>query len=250
VRERSVRELRRAAWPLTAVLLAATWCAACGPKPAPASPLAASPVPVVRDSGKPKLLGALVRGYDSADSLRGGVGLEVGDTAIDFVLKDTQGDEHSLSGLLADKPVVMVLGSFTCPVFRGSCAATEALYGLYGDRVNFIVVYTIEAHPVGARSPYSSGESLGTYSVDLQGSPIYQPATYQERLLLARKTVAEAGLTVPVLVDEMDNPVWCTYGAAPNAAYLIGTDGSILAAQRWYEPRAMESAILACTKNT
>lgn len=73
--------------------------------------------------------------------------------------------------------------------------------------------------------------------------------TYDERLALARKTAAEAGISVPMLVDPMDNPIWCTYGAMPNAAYLIGMDGTIIAAQRWYEPKQMESAILAHTGN-
>lgn len=50
---------------------------------------------------------------------------------------------------------------------------------------------------------------------------------------------------MPVLVDEMDDPVWCTYGAAPNAAYLIGTDGTVVTRQAWFDPGEMESAILA-----
>jgi len=40
-------------------------------------------------------------------------GLQVGTTAIDFTLEDTNGNEVTLSELLAEKPVVMVLGSFT-----------------------------------------------------------------------------------------------------------------------------------------
>ncbi len=40
-------------------------------------------------------------------------GLEVGTNAIDFTLKDTFGNEFTLSNLLAEKPVVLILGSFT-----------------------------------------------------------------------------------------------------------------------------------------
>lgn len=61
---------------------------------------------------------------------------------------------------------------------------------------------------------------------------------------LARKTVAEEGISVTVLVDEMDNPVGCTYGPAPNNAYLIGTDGTIMEKQGWYQPEQMEAAIV------
>ena len=36
-----------------------------------------------------------------------------GELAIDFTLKDVHGDEHHLLDLLAEKPVVLVFGSFT-----------------------------------------------------------------------------------------------------------------------------------------
>ena len=40
-------------------------------------------------------------------------GLEVGERAVDFTLKTTDGTELTLSELLAEKPVMMVFGSFT-----------------------------------------------------------------------------------------------------------------------------------------
>ena len=40
-------------------------------------------------------------------------GLPVGETAVNFTLKDIHDTEFRLSRLLAEKPVVMVLGSFT-----------------------------------------------------------------------------------------------------------------------------------------
>jgi hypothetical protein len=44
---------------------------------------------------------------------QGSSGLGVGEVAVNFTLKDTYGSEYSLSTLLAEKPVVMVFGSFT-----------------------------------------------------------------------------------------------------------------------------------------
>ncbi len=41
------------------------------------------------------------------------VGLAIGDTAVDFTLKDIEGNTVSLRSLLSEKPVVMVFGSFT-----------------------------------------------------------------------------------------------------------------------------------------
>jgi len=108
--------------------------------------------------------------------------------------------------------------------------------------VHFVIIYTKEAHAV------DTGRT-GSYSRDEEGNPVYDPQTYEERLELAIKTIAAEGITVPVLVDEMDNPLWCTYGPAPNNAYLIGTDGMIVTKQGWYNPNEMESAILAYLGN-
>jgi len=55
--------------------------------------------------------------------------------------------------------------------------------------------------------------------------------------------IQEIGITVPVLIDEIDNPVWCTYGPAPNIAYLIDRDGIIVEKQGWYQPDLMEIVI-------
>ena len=40
-------------------------------------------------------------------------GLATGETAIGFTLKDVYGNTVSLAGLLSEKPVVMIFGSFT-----------------------------------------------------------------------------------------------------------------------------------------
>ena len=108
--------------------------------------------------------------------------------------------------------------------------------------MHFITIYTREAHAV------DTGRT-GSYSLDEEGNPVYEPQTYEERLELAIKTIAAEEITVPVLVDEMDNPLWCTYGPAPNNAYLIGTGGMIVTKQGWYNPNETESAILAYLGN-
>ena len=81
-------------------------------------------------------------------------------------------------------------------------------------------------------------------SYDEAGNPIRQPHTYEDRVELARKTIVESELLMPVLVDEIDNPMWCSYGERPNNAYLIGMDGTVLVYQHWNNPIEMETAIL------
>ncbi len=124
-------------------------------------------------------------------------------------------------------------------------AATEALNSKYDDRIHFIIVYVIEAHPVGSSSPYSQGEEwTGPASIDAAGCDIIQPVSYEERVTTARQMAAELGITVPVLIDEMDDAVWYTYGPAPNLAYLIDSQGKIHVKQGWFQPDEMEKAII------
>ena len=123
--------------------------------------------------------------------------------------------------MLEEKPVLMVFGSYTWPPFRQRVAANESLYNRYSDRIHFIIVYTVEAHP----------------------SPLVNPRTYEERVEQAIKCSEEDSINVTVIVDEVDNSVWRAYGARPNNAYLIDTDGTIIEKQIWYDPRMMERAI-------
>jgi hypothetical protein len=98
------------------------------------------------------------------------------------------------------------------------------------------VIYAREAHPIEDRPMH--------YSYDAAGNPIEQPDSYQARLELAAKTIDEANLEITVLVDEIDNPVYCSYGQRPNNAFLIGMDGIVRLVQAWNDPLEMEAAIL------
>jgi len=117
------------------------------------------------------------------------------------------------------------------------------LYVEYGDRIHFIIIYIIEAHPIGSPSPYSGREWPSSASTDTEDNPRTQPMTYQERVYVASEMIQEIGITVPVLIDEIDNRVWCTYGPAPDIAYLIDRDGIIVEKQGWYQPDLMETVI-------
>ena len=115
--------------------------------------------------------------------------------------------------------------------------------------VQFIIIYVVEAHPVGSACPYTGEVWTTTASTNAAGEPLTQPSTYQERVAQSTQMARELSITIPVLIDEMDNPLWCTYGPAPDIAYLIGTDGRIVAKQGWYEPTLMKAAIEAYLSN-
>jgi hypothetical protein len=77
---------------------------------------------------------------------------------------------------------------------------------------------------------------------------VSQARTYEERVERAATTRTLLEGSPIQLVDGLDmdgliNPVWCTYGPAPNATYLIGQDGIIRLAERWTDGAHVEAAI-------
>jgi len=170
-------------------------------------------------------------------------GVEAGEEAPDFSLRDLKGRSVNLAQFREVTPLVLVTGSYSCPLYRSHSPALERLYERYQDRVAFYVLYTIEAHPKGSPSPYTGGEWI-TAQNQRERIFVHQPATYQERAQLAGRCQAALGSRVPVLVDGMDNAVWQAYGSAPNAAYLIDSAGMVQARQDWLEPVLLEREIV------
>ena len=75
-----------------------------------------------------------------------------------------------------------------------------------------------------------------------------QPHTYEERVERAKVMEKSLENSQLLLVDSltpepMNNPVWCTYGPAPNAAFLIEQAGTILVSQQWADIDQMKSSI-------
>ena len=129
---------------------------------------------------------------------------------------------------------------------------TEELIDKYGkDVINFVIAYVIEPHPHGQICPYTGNFWLNyPANYDIDGQPLYQPDHYWWRIDQAKKMKSalldKPGLQdIPVIVDRMDNPVWCTYGPAPNNAYFIDVDGTVIEKLGWYtrSDRYMEDAI-------
>lgn len=177
--------------------------------------------------------------------------LAVGSTAVDFTLKDRQGQEHTLSKLLAEKPVLLFLGSFTCPYYNGakvvphvnSLASRAYGNGSFADQIHFVHVYTIEAHPMTPDpSPYFGKVKEAEQSFKRQAT------TYAQRVTDAADIESQLEGDQLLLVDDLDlaqnnNPVWCTYGTVPSGAYLIQQDGTIEAVHDWWDEPTMQQSM-------
>jgi thiol-disulfide isomerase/thioredoxin len=130
---------------------------------------------------------------------------QAGQSAPPFNLEDTDGNRWRLSEHLG-RPVLLVTGSSSCPLTRGSAPALRQLYAEYGDRVHFVTLYVREAHP---------GEHL----------PAHQSMDQKRKQASFLKS--EDSISWPVLVDTLDGSTHHNYGMMPNAAFLIGADGYI-----------------------
>lgn len=169
-------------------------------------------------------------------------GPKLSDPAPDFNLSTWDGKNIQASMLWHEKPLLLVTGSYTCPVFREKVSPLQKVASEFKDRIHVIVLYVQEAHPKGDISPYSGREWV-TPQNEREGILIPQPKSMEERVTHVRECVQRMNLTVPVVIDTMDNAVWSAYGSAPNCAYLINTDGKIVAQQGWFDSAKMSESI-------
>ena len=94
----------------------------------------------------------------------------------------------------------------------------EQLYRRVRDRAGVAFVYIAEAHAVD--------EWQMQANVD-EGVLLRQHVTPEERFAAAREGVARLGLTMPVLVDGMDNAVSEAFAAWPERLYVAERGGRL-----------------------
>jgi hypothetical protein len=102
------------------------------------------------------------------------------------------------------------------------------LYGKYHDRVQFLMVYIREAHPVDG---WWLGGGLPGALFKLKGTKaamdVTDPKTMEERRSVAGQCETSLQYGVRTYVDEMDDVVNKAYAAHPTRLYLVGTDGIV-----------------------
>jgi len=167
---------------------------------------------------------------------------ETGQQAPELHVYRLDGSKASLSDLIGEKPILLQLGSHSCPVYRYRRFDIFKLQRDYQDRVNFVVVYTTEAHPVGAVSPYRDSEWL-SFPNWITNTRVPQPQTLAERIQQAQWSSTTLDREDLILVDQMSNQAWQTYGAAPSPAFVIDLEGVIILRQPWVEPRGIREAL-------
>jgi len=80
------------------------------------------------------------------------------------------------------------------------------------------LVYIREAHPT---------DGWQVEANEREGVFFSQPKTLDERVAVAESCALRLELSIPTLVDDMDNATDHAYYALPDRLYLIGRDGRI-----------------------
>jgi thiol-disulfide isomerase/thioredoxin len=139
--------------------------------------------------------------------------------APDFSLKTHDGQHViRLSDLRGSKPIVLVFGNFTCGPFRATYPLIDELCKRYQDRATFLGVYVREAHPTDGWRMDSNAAV---------GIELAQPKTYEERLAVAQQCQATLKYSMPLVVDEINDPVGNAYSGMPGRFYVIDGAGKV-----------------------
>ncbi|MFN7733881.1 MAG: deiodinase family protein [Pirellula sp.] len=146
-------------------------------------------------------------------------GPKIGQRAPVFQLPTVDGyGTIDMGSLLGEKPLVIVFGNFTCGPFRAFYPAVDALHAKYGDRANFLMVYVREAHPANGWKMESNTRA---------GVDVAQPTTLGERTEVAKRFCSRLHPNMPVVVDELSDPVGHAYSGMPARLYVIDTKGNV-----------------------
>lgn len=147
-------------------------------------------------------------------------GPKPGSPAPEFSLETLDGNRFTLSDLRG-RPVVLEFGSYTCPIFCGHIEAMEAMAQQHSEAV-FLVLYTREAHP---------------------GEVTREHHSLEDKRDAVRRLLADEPITRGVLVDDVEGTVHRAYGAAWDAVYVIGRDGTVLLRQAWTHPDEVHAVL-------
>ncbi len=138
-------------------------------------------------------------------------GAEPGEPLPDFNLLTTEGDRRRKSEFHG-RPLLLTMGSITCPMTKDSALALGRLHEEFGDCLAFLTLYVREAHP-GERYP--------------------QPHVFQDKMDHARAYRQRDAIPWPVAVDAVEGHFHQALEPKPNALYLVDAEGRVAFRALW-----------------
>ncbi len=94
----------------------------------------------------------------------------------------------------------------------------EDWYQANSDRANFLFVYIEEAHPTDG---WLTPDNVAA------GILVEQPENDAERQELAEICTTSLEITIPTVIDKIDNGVEIAYAGYPDRIFILDTDGIV-----------------------
>jgi hypothetical protein len=139
-----------------------------------------------------------------------------GEPMPEFDLPTTDGDRVRKSDFVGRRPLLLTMGSVTCPMTADADTTLKRLHEEFGDDIAFVTLYVREAHP-GDRYP--------------------QPDSIEQKMAFARELKQRDVLPWPVVVDDVDGTLHRELDPKPNAVYLMDTEGRVAFRALWSNDR-------------
>ncbi len=135
-----------------------------------------------------------------------------GDRLPELELVTTRGETIKTTDHVGSKPLLLIVGSVTCPMTASSMPPLKRLHAEFGETIAFLMVNVREAHPA-------------------EHYP--QPETAEDKLAHARALKEQHEIPWTVATDDIDGTLHRGLDTKPNAAYLIDVDGIIAFRALW-----------------
>lgn len=123
-----------------------------------------------------------------------------------------------LSRLHADKPVVLFFASWSCICAQESSPPMKVLSEKYKDLCHFVLVYIVEAHPVGGFTNPERGRKYDTPS----------PRSFSERIAKSIRFAEDHEFKFPIFVDALDDRLAVKWGAWPVRLFVVDRSGTVV----------------------
>jgi hypothetical protein len=111
------------------------------------------------------------------------------------------------------------------------------------DRADFYLVYIREAHPSDGRRPAIVLDPATGEPLDIE-----QPKTFDRRQEVAQGCKEALSLTIPMVVDDMQDTVAKAYNAHPDRLFILSADGKVAyrgnRGPRGFDVDGMEEALV------
>jgi len=137
-----------------------------------------------------------------------------------FSLKSN--DYVQISSLHKNRPMVLLLGSITCPAYDLNLPKLKEVQKKYSDKIDFYTLYVRENHPTDMYKAHTDFDMKKKAAADLK---------------------SKDGITHDILIDDVKGTLHQALGNFGNAVYLVGTDGHLNHWSPFTDPDLLEKGI-------